>query len=293
MASSTEISEGMIGRHIEVRSFRDWLKSRKKESYFILRPPNFTETLNIQRRIAFYLNEPYRLGAVIDWMKPGGSVCTSYVAKILVTANVAPQLKGRSLIFPGALYRRLKELGFKEIPSGAFFVGSRAIPNQRSFDTKLRLFQLLNKIQPVLEDACHKMTGWTTIIEANIRNNPTTQLALWSEIAGNNFDAFYLELAETCSLLLQCVKLLKDRGPTNWKDGFADHDKLIKLLTQIAAEHYVLMSIFEKFLSMEAPIPSAKPILNASDVAIYKEIITYLQIAILSARNFRAILGVT
>jgi hypothetical protein len=298
MASSSEVAEAMIKRTVSVSSFGDWFAERrsngKKEEHFILRSEAAIKRgLDIQRRIAFYLEEPYWIRNLLDWTKPGTSICTSFVGKVLSTANVVTEPRGKNVFLPGRLFEHLKRQDFQIIPKNAFILGAKRQADHSFFESTTKLMDILDELEPALADTQRQMVGWTSVVEVDMKKDPFTALGVWLDIADKALVPFGEELAQTCKTLMECIALLEARGPRNWQVDFPAHEARIELLRRLAAEHYELVSLFSKYLSNEYLQKSVGNQPIKANKKIYANVAMHLGGANMAANTIRAILGVT
>lgn len=298
MASPSEIAEAMIGQDVSVVSLESWAKERHKnnpnETNVVLRSRAIAnKPLAIQRRITYYLEEPYRIQNIFDWTQAGTSICTSFVAKVLSTADILAEPSLRNGLLPGRLFKHLKENNFYEVDAHGFFDGSKLYSMHEFFESTTKLLDILDEHSPVLAEHQAKMIGWTSVVESDLKSDPFTSLGKWRQIANGDIVPFGMEVVETCKSLLKCIQILEQRGPRNWKADFSEHEEKIKTLRQGAAELFTLISHLSEHLSKNKLTEAAgrEPIeLNDK---IYKNVDLYIRGVQQATATIRAILNIT
>lgn len=298
MVSPTEIAEGMYKKEIEVVPFDKWLEGRrsqnKEEEHFILRSQSaMKKTLDIQRRVAFYLEEPYEFRSALNWDESGGSICTTFATKVLSTSCTITEPRGKDIVLPGRLYKYLLQNGFKHVRSEEFFEGAKLESGQSFYQSTKRLNEILDDIVIEITATQRDMVGWFSVIEKDFRIDPFTVMATFHDIAGENVYSFGNALANTCQVLIGSISLLTRRGPHNWKEKFSVHESKIDLLNKLASEHYALIKAFDKYFSQDHlnNYKGIKPI--KIDKKIYTNIVQYLRLTTMASATIGAILNTT
>lgn len=298
MVSSTEIAEAMIKKSVGVVSFKNWAEERHKnnpnETNVVLRTSVCAEKpLVIQRRIAYYLEEPYRIEDIFDWTKAGTSICTSFVAKVLSTAGIVAEPSARKGLLPGSLFKYLQGKDFYEVDTRAFFAGSELNGAHEFFESTVQLLDILDNLTPALAEFQAKMMGWTSVVERDMKSNPFSSLGKWRQIAQGDVVPFGMEVIETCKSLLKCIQMLEQRGPRNWNDDFSKHEEKIETMRQGAAELFDVVTNLSEHLSKSKLIEAVGRRPTELSDKIYENVNLYIRGVQMATASMRAILEMT
>ena len=118
-------------------------------------------------------------------------------------------------MLPGNLFQELQSRGFRQIPVKGFLSETLNTEETLSIESTLELHRILDGLEPAMANIQSQMIGWTSLVEKDFDQNPISCFNAWESLTGKDIESFTKELEETCGALLNCIKILKERGPTN------------------------------------------------------------------------------